>query len=1001
MKQFSMTLSASAHTVYLRGTTNQLIEEASERTLLLKGTYIPSSVSSSLSSHIMSKTHLIVIILIIFSSNCCFAALRSPSLCCTNNHILPKNQEFKQQTNRFFQFEEQSNSWVEVELPYELVTCVNGNCSRVGLIYPAGETAEYCQGQANAFPENTEILKTVDNDHKKLRESYEMLLPKRKRVSLTKISETSIWVTGESGSIYERFWNGVRWVIVPHDLPESAGHAISIFTVNQTLLALSEAGFLYQIRWAENSQPVWVEFATTNCHTATGEEKQQSLTQIKSGVVSHDSERIYFCTKNGSLLELAQVEPPRWVYHGRPPGADVAAVADAATVRPKVVFTISSAGDLYEYDKNTKPPWKKHIWRDESASDTSLIPAKGCNLLGLSGAFSRSLFLIAKTGKLVERRLLHQRKWKWIKHGSPEDHILTSITPVSQDELNEQSYSLLLTTAAGSVFEYQVAEQSGAAQEQQIQDRWTNHKHPLNGKAARGIAGLQYQAGRILFPLDDGRLAELHLAGMGGENWGPTYQVNIRRKATLKYVWSILDAPESEGWNAEYCIEERGPSNCISGIKDEATDIGTTWPMARRRKGQAQTYLALDALGSSMEKSLEAYKFPHRWVNSNFRLRVMHKGRSFFLITDGGQTFEFLYNDNFWLWLQHDHPTSMEGAVGSYNGSLFLVDRNGSLLIRERTNNELGWINCTAMRKGKEIASGPPWDGVPGTTMKAKAEDALFFVSKTGRLLQLNVFLGKFKWKDGNSPPNTKIASIVDQEGLRKNILFVIGKNGRLYQYNKLSELWHEHSQSQHLVLSRLPGTVMRPSALSLKGSLFMMSEDGGLVEYHWNTMDGWAWVEHGTPHAGVSFAGAPGPSFGGNQLFLIGVDGNIYLRYWDGVEWRWKNYRYPYAESTPIEGRKGTAAIDDEEGTCVNRNFAISSEDEDHINLSQMNVNCNPKVASTRSISFADDSVIFELRDGRLAEMRRIKDFDWVWSRTIATPTSLCTESYWTAPAS
>ena len=64
---------------------------------------------------------------------------------------------------------------------------------------------------------------------------------------ITKMSEASIWVTAQSGSIYERFWNGVQWVLAPHELPTSAGHAISIFIVNQTILALSEARVLYQV----------------------------------------------------------------------------------------------------------------------------------------------------------------------------------------------------------------------------------------------------------------------------------------------------------------------------------------------------------------------------------------------------------------------------------------------------------------------------------------------------------------------------------------------------------------------------------------------------------------------------------------------------------------------------------------------------------------------------------------------------------------------------------
>lgn len=32
----------------------------------------------------------------------------------------------------------------------------------------------------------------------------------------------------------------------------------------------------------------------------------------------------------------------RWFNHGKPPGADVAAIVDAATIRPQVIFTIRS-----------------------------------------------------------------------------------------------------------------------------------------------------------------------------------------------------------------------------------------------------------------------------------------------------------------------------------------------------------------------------------------------------------------------------------------------------------------------------------------------------------------------------------------------------------------------------------------------------------------------------------------------------------------------------------
>ena len=280
---------------------------------------------------------------------------------------------------------------------------------------------------------------------------------------------------------------------------------------------------------------------------------------------------------------------------------------------------------------------------------------------------------------------------------------------------------------------------TGNSQENQMKETWISHVHPPNAKAARGISGLQFQVGRVLFALDDGRLAELHLSGIGGENSGPTHQVNVRKKATTKYVWSVIDVPETEGWNAEYCNEERGPSNCIMGIKDEPNQLGTARSVTRRRKGSQQQDYLFPSGPVAVQSSLDEHSFSDHWLESNFRLRVMQGGRSFFLITDDGFTFEYLYTESAWIWLRHEHPTAIRGAVGNYNGSLYVIDSYGSLLIRERTTTELAWINCTALRKGKQVIAGPPWDEMPGSAMKVTAEDSLFFVGKNGRLLQFLV----------------------------------------------------------------------------------------------------------------------------------------------------------------------------------------------------------------------------------------------------------------------
>ena len=170
----------------------------------------------------------------------CFVALAYASWC-PYHFVQQTNQQFEQKTDRFWEFNEQTNSWVELELPHDLVSCVNDNCTKVGSISSTTKKNKDHLEKEHDVPEQRENLKKKDE------ENSDMCLPLRKRISLTRMSETSVWVTGESGSIYERFWNGVQWVIAPHDLPVYAGHAVSVFIVNQTILALSEAGILYQV----------------------------------------------------------------------------------------------------------------------------------------------------------------------------------------------------------------------------------------------------------------------------------------------------------------------------------------------------------------------------------------------------------------------------------------------------------------------------------------------------------------------------------------------------------------------------------------------------------------------------------------------------------------------------------------------------------------------------------------------------------------------------------
>lgn len=181
---------------------------------------------------------IIIIISIILSLGYLIVSGSDSDSWLVHEYVRQGDRQFEQKTNRFWEFEEQSESWVEVELPYDLVSCVNNQCTKVNRI--EGERKKKTEQHVEKQSEQR-----VDQDGSE--EIPEPFLPLRKRVSLRRMSESSIWVTGESGSIYERFWNGLQWVIAPHELPVSAGYAVSVFIVNQTILALSEGGVLYQV----------------------------------------------------------------------------------------------------------------------------------------------------------------------------------------------------------------------------------------------------------------------------------------------------------------------------------------------------------------------------------------------------------------------------------------------------------------------------------------------------------------------------------------------------------------------------------------------------------------------------------------------------------------------------------------------------------------------------------------------------------------------------------
>jgi len=160
--------------------------------------------------------------------------------CCPYQLFQQSNRRFEQKTDRFWKFSEEADRWIEVQLPCDLISGGDGECGKVN-------RREESMDQEQGFDDREKRLDRKDDKVRVVGPFDVGLMPLRKRVSLTKMSETSVWITGESGSIYERFWNGLEWVMAPHDLPISAGRAVAVFIISHMILALSESGNLYQV----------------------------------------------------------------------------------------------------------------------------------------------------------------------------------------------------------------------------------------------------------------------------------------------------------------------------------------------------------------------------------------------------------------------------------------------------------------------------------------------------------------------------------------------------------------------------------------------------------------------------------------------------------------------------------------------------------------------------------------------------------------------------------
>jgi hypothetical protein len=156
--------------------------------------------------------------------------------------------------------------------------------------------------------------------------------------------------------------------------------------------------------------------------------------------------------------------------------------------------------------------------------------------------------------------------------------------------------------------------------------------------------------------------------------------------------------------------------------------------------------------------------------------------------------------------------------------------------------------------------------------------------------------------------------------------LFVEGADRKLWEryWNGSAWSWNDTGKQvdgEPLVISR--GNVDSPEGGTLRINLLVRGLDGKLWERYWNG-SAWSWVDAGKQVAGDPIAIVRGDVEGveANDLrinvFVRGTDGTLWERYWNGASWAWADTGKKVADD-PVAIVRGNSGSPDGGGIRIN----------------------------------------------------------------------------------
>jgi len=205
----------------------------------------------------------------------------------------------------------------------------------------------------------------------------------------------------------------------------------------------------------------------------------------------------------------------------------------------------------------------------------------------------------------------------------------------------------------------------------------------------------------------------------------------------------------------------------------------------------------------------------------------------------------------------------------------------------------------------------------PGT---GETSNALYrnVIPASGPTVSQNLYVPDWTWEAQGALPGaagTKAShspGVVYQPPLDRIQVFVVGSDGNLYDkyYNGTQWVWEAQGAPPGAAGTKAiesPGVVYQPPLDRI--AVFVVGSDGNLYDKYYNGTQ-WVWEAQGAPPgaAGTKAINSPGvvfqPTLNRVQVFVVGSDGKLYDKYYNGTQWVWE------AQGAP-PGAAGTQAID------------------------------------------------------------------------------------------